>query len=109
MSAARLLHEGQTTLSGAPVTLPGEREARKLALSQAVGKALGFQPLSSCKDFDLCQSMEQINGFRDELQQKWANRAHQAIKAGNARELVAIQEEVRQWNREALHRQKLLA
>ena len=51
MQAYRLATEGQTTLRGRPINSPGQQGARTLDTSEAVGKALGFQPTSSAKSY----------------------------------------------------------
>lgn len=52
MQAWRLYSEGQTTMRGRPINSPGKEGARKLSGAEAVGKALGFQPVSSTKSYD---------------------------------------------------------
>ena len=51
MQAFRLATEGQTSLKGKPINSPGESGARKLSTAEAIGKAAGFQPVSSTKSY----------------------------------------------------------
>jgi hypothetical protein len=66
MSAYRLTIEGQTTVTGKPINVQGEQYPRKLTEIEAIGKALGFQPVSSIKAFEIYKSMEQLKRYRDE-------------------------------------------
>lgn len=63
MQAWRLYSEGQTTMRGRPINSPGKAGARKLSGAEAVGKALGFQPVSSTKSYDAYAA----NKRRDEV------------------------------------------
>jgi hypothetical protein len=75
MSAHRLATEGQTTLSGTPVNVPGEKRPRKLTSYEAVMKGVGFQPTSSTKAFEIYQTMEELKSYRDSKQTELANRS----------------------------------
>lgn len=102
LSAHRLATEGQTTVSGKPIAVPGEKEARKLTAGEAIAKGLGFQPLSSTKAFEMHRTLSEVKSYRDEKQEEWANKYVQAKRAGDLQTATAIKEEARQWNREAV-------
>lgn len=51
VQAWRLYSEGQTTLKGREINVPGREGARRLGAGEAAGKALGFQPVSSTKAY----------------------------------------------------------
>lgn len=102
MSAERLYREGQTTITGKPINVPGERFPRKLTEGEAIGKALGFQPVSSTKAFEIYKSLEQLKSYRDEKQSELANRYVAAMSEGDRKEMVAVRNEAREWNRAAV-------
>jgi len=102
MSAERLYREGQTTVTGKPVNVPGERFPRKLTEGEAIGKALGFQPVSSTKAFEIYKSLEQLKSYRDEKQAELANRYVAAMRQNDQKEMVAVRNEAREWNRAAV-------
>lgn len=66
MQAWRLYSEGQTTMRGRPINSPGKPGARKLSGAEAVGKALGFQPVSSTKSYDAYAASKRRDGVRSE-------------------------------------------
>lgn len=66
MQAWRLYTKGQTTMSGRPINMPGTPGARKLTSSEAVGKALGFQPLSSTKSYAAYSARKFDDSVRNE-------------------------------------------
>jgi|GEM_PF-3430329 len=102
MSAERLYREGQTTVTGKPINVPGEKFPRKLTEGEAVGKALGFQPVSSTKAFEIYKSLEQLKSYRDEKQSELANRYVAAMRQNDQKEMVAVRNEAREWNRAAV-------
>lgn len=63
MQAWRLYTEGQTTMKGRPINIPGEPGARKLTAGEAAGKFLGFQPLSNTKSY----AAYSADKWRDEI------------------------------------------
>jgi hypothetical protein len=59
-------------------------------------------PLSSTKAFEIHKSLEQLKSYRDEKQSKLANRYMAAYREGDRKEMVAVQNEAREWNRAAV-------
>lgn len=102
MSAVRLSTEGQTSISGKPINVPGERGPRKITEGEAIAKGLGFQPLSSTKAFDIYRTMEELKSYRDEKQAELANRYVAAQRKGDNKEMVRVRNEAREWNRNAV-------
>jgi hypothetical protein len=102
MSAYRLSTEGQTTITGKPINVPGELFPRKLTDSEAVMKSLGFQPVGSTKAFEIHKSLEQLKSYRDEKQSELANRYMAAFREGDQKEMVAVRREAMEWNRAAV-------
>lgn len=66
MQAWRLYSEGQTTMRGRPINSPGKPGARKLSGAEAVGKALGSQPVSSTKSYDAYAASKRRGEVRSE-------------------------------------------
>lgn len=102
MSAVRLSTEGQTTITGRPIAVPGERYPRKLTEGEAVLKGLGFQPVSSTKAFEMYRSLEELKSYRDEKQSELANRYVAAMRKDDNKEMVAARNEAMAWNRKAV-------
>ena len=102
LSSVRLATEGQTTVTGRSVNVPGEKGARKISGAEAIGKGLGFQPLSSSKAFDIYRSLEEVKSHRDQKQEELANRYISAERSRDGQEMVRIREEARLWNRQAV-------
>jgi hypothetical protein len=98
MTAWRLRTEGAYTVSGRPLALPGESEARKLTLPEAGAKAIGFQPLSSSKAWDIEEKIQDLSKFVAAKRSKWASRYANAMRLGNQKEMDAVRNEVEAWN-----------
>jgi len=98
MTAWRLRTEGAYTVSGRPLALPGESEARKLTLPEAGAKAIGFQPLSSLKAWDIEEKIQDLSKFVAAKRSKWASRYANAMRLGNQKEMDAVRNEVEAWN-----------
>ncbi len=98
VAAARLYGEGAYTISGQPLTLPGESEARRISLPEAIGKAAGLQPLSSSKAWDINEKIEDLTKFVAAKRAKWASRYANAQRDGNQKEMDAVRNEVEAWN-----------
>jgi N12 class adenine-specific DNA methylase len=102
MSAVRLSTEGQTTVTGKPINVPGEKFPRKLTEGEAVLKGFGFQPVSSTKAFEMHRSLEELKSYRDEKQNELANRYVAAFRKDDNKEMVAVRNETMAWNRKAV-------
>lgn len=98
LSAKRQYEEGTYTITGRPLALPGESEARKLTAAEAVAKAAGFQPLSSSKAWDIQEKVEDMTKFVAAKRAKWASRYANAQRDGNQKEMTAVRNEVEAWN-----------
>ncbi len=102
MSAVRLATEGQTTLSGTPINVPGEKGPRKLTTYEAIKKGLGFQTTNSSKAFEIYRTMEELKSYRDSKQTELANRYVAAYRDGDTKRMVRVREQAREWNRAAI-------
>ena len=98
LTAYRLATQGQHTISGKPINLPGEEGARKLKTWEAVGKSFGFQPLSAAKATDFNESIEALSDFVKDKKQSFANRYVNAMNAGDLKQMAKVRNEVDEWN-----------
>ncbi|WP_165079240.1 MULTISPECIES: PLxRFG domain-containing protein [unclassified Desulfovibrio] len=98
MQAWRLYSEGQTTMRGRPINSPGKEGARKLSGAEAVGKALGFQPVSSTKSYDAYAASKRRDEVRsaklDELT-VMALKTHDTGDPSGRRQAI---KEIEAWN-----------
>ena len=99
MVAHRLYKEGQYSISGKPINVPGEHGPRKITQIEAIGKSFGFQPVSSSKAWDQRQIFMDLKAFVDKRKQSFANRFMNARNEGNLAEVVKVKEEVSAWNK----------
>jgi len=96
--AARLYNQGQTTISGSPVNIPGKRGPRKLTLKEAIGKGAGFQPVSSTNSWELSQALGDFRQYKLRKQRDLANRIANARNAKDSAELKKLEGEWTAWN-----------
>lgn len=96
--AERLFNDGQTALSGKPLNLPGEKEARKLTLGEAAGKVLGFQPTSSTKAWEVYQGLERSKALRSSKQREIADRMVRAIRGRDGEAMTEAVADLTEWN-----------
>ncbi|WP_243546222.1 PLxRFG domain-containing protein [Pseudodesulfovibrio tunisiensis] len=100
MAGYRMWRDGQYTLSGRPINDPGQPGPRKLAGSEAIGKSLGFQPVSNRKSYDQYRSRQVKTQVRSEKAGELANRLVRAFRDHDRRKVHEIQAEWKAWNRE---------
>ena len=99
MQAWRLHTEGQTTMGGRPINSPGQRGARKLFGSEAVGKALGFQPVSSTKSYDAYAAGKHADQVRSDKIDELTVLALKSFDTGKPDGRIAMMQELRVWNK----------
>ena len=99
MQAWRLHTEGQTTMAGRPINSPGQRGARKLSGSEAVGKALGFQPVSSTKSYDAYAAGKHADQVRSDKIDELTVLALKTYDTGKPDGRIAMMQELRVWNK----------
>ena len=99
MQAWRLHTEGQTTMGGRPINSPGQRGARKLSGSEAVGKALGFQPVSSTKSYDAYAAGKHADQVRSDKIDELTVLALKSFDTGKPDGRIAMMQELRVWNK----------
>jgi predicted ABC-type ATPase len=99
IKAYRLYTEGQSTISGQPINMPGRLGAAKLTQKEAIGKAFGFQPVSSTKAWDLQQDLEDFRAYKLNEQHRLANKLANALRDQdkNARDTVLA--DWKNWNK----------
>lgn len=93
MKAIRLADEGMTTRSGKPIA-DGTGRPMKLSKSEAVAKALGFQPVRQSKAFDAHKGQSDVEAFRKNKQDELVTRY---LKAFRAKDMGAKEEVLRDW------------
>lgn len=93
MKAIRLADEGMTTHSGKPIA-DGTGRPMKLSKSEAVAKALGFQPVRQSKAFDAHKGQSDVEAFRKNKQDELVTRY---LKAFRAKDMAAKEEVLRDW------------
>ena len=96
MSAYRLFTEGQTTLKGRPI-MDG-MEPRKLTTSEAVGKLLGFQPVSSTKNYDRYRAGQHADLIRREKADEIATKIFRARQNNDAAAQAEARQAFQEWN-----------
>jgi hypothetical protein len=98
MSAWRLFDQGQYSISGKPINLPGEIGPRKITALEAVGKAFGFQPVSSTKARDATDALNDLKEFVETKKTEWANRYVNAYNKNDLEAMGRVRQEVADWN-----------
>lgn len=100
LSAQRLMTEGQTGKTGAPIIDKTTGKQNKLSTGEAIGKALGFQPVSSARSYDNYQAGQRAKEVRDDKLNELAMLFIKTLDGkGPQYRLKAIQE-MRKWNEE---------
>lgn len=99
MQAWRLHTEGQTTMAGRPINSPGQRGARKLSGSEAVGKALGVQPVSSTKSYEAYAAGKHADQVRSDKIDELTVLALKSFDTGKPDGRIAMMQELRVWNK----------
>ena len=98
MQAWRLMTEGQTTMSGRPVNNPGERGARKLTGGEALGKALGFQPVSSSKSYTAYAARQHATQVKDDMLDELTVLYLRSYDTGSPEGRLEARRRMRAWN-----------
>jgi len=98
MQAWRLYTQGQTTMSGRPINDPGTPGARKLSSSEAIGKALGFQPVSSTKSYDAYAASQHSKQVRDDKLDDLTAMALKTVDTGDPAGRKEMLKDLKDWN-----------
>ena len=98
MKAWRLATEGQKTLKGRDINDPGERGARRLSSGEALGKLLGFQPVSATRSYDAYAASRHSDGVRADKADEVATIMVKALDAGDSAEMVRARKVLKDWN-----------
>lgn len=98
MQAWRLMTEGQTAMSGRPINNPGEHGARKLTGAEAVGKALGFQPVSSTKSYAAYAARQHAEKVKGDMLDELAVLALRSHDTGTPDGKLEMRKRMRVWN-----------
>lgn len=100
--AVRLSTEGHRAASGQPINLPGEKGPRKLTRGETVGKALGFQPVSSSKAWEIQQNLNDFIAYRRRIQGGYAEALALAILKKDQAKVAEIRKKIQEWNKNQL-------
>lgn len=98
MQAWRLYSDGHTTMTGRPINDPGKRGARKLSGGEAMGKFLGFQPVSSAKSYDAYAADKHSSQVRSDKIDELTVMALKTVDTGNPAGRQEMSRELRAWN-----------
>jgi hypothetical protein len=98
LSALRLSSEGATALSGKPIARPGQTEPTKLTTREAIGKALGFQPISKTREFQLYRTLADLQTYKASKQTEWANELAVATRKHDTAKVREVNKELREYN-----------
>ena len=98
MQAWRLMTEGQTAMNGRPINNPGEHGARKLTGAEAVGKALGFQPVSSTKSYAAYAARQHAEKVKGDMLDELAVLALRSHDTGTPDGKLEMRKRMRVWN-----------
>lgn len=96
MRSYRLSTEGQKTMSGRDINEPGEKGARKLTQLEAVGKLLGFQPVSATKSYDRYSARQHADKVRSDKAGEFAAKMLKAREEGSSS--AEVRQDMREWN-----------
>ena len=99
LQAVRLHTVGQTTMSGRPINEPGEPGARRLSGAEAVGKALGFQPVSSTKSYAAYAARNHAEAVRGDMLDELTVLALKSYDTGEPAGKLEMRRKMREWNR----------
>jgi hypothetical protein len=99
MQAYRLATEGQTTVTGRPINDPGEPGARRISTGEAIGKALGFQPLSSTKSYEAYAARTHADRVRSDKIDELTVLALRTRDTGQPGGRIAMMKALAEWNR----------
>ncbi|MDK2956544.1 MAG: hypothetical protein PWQ57_2040 [Desulfovibrionales bacterium] len=102
MQAYRLYAEGQTAISGKPINEPGRPGPRKLDVGEAMGKALGFQPLSNTKAWDKHRARQVSQDIRSEALRSMAGRLIRAWRDGDQERAEEAIADLKAYNQQAM-------
>ncbi len=98
MQAWRLFTEGQTTMSGRPINTPGQQGARKLTEAESVGKALGFQPVSSTKSYEAYAAENHADMVRSQKIDELTVLSLKTFDTGDPAGRLAMRRKLQEWN-----------
>ena len=96
MRAYRLHTEGQKSMSGRSINDPGEKGARKITEAEAIGKLLGFQPVSATKAYDRYSASKHADEVRSDKASEFAARVLKAREEGKSS--ADVRADMQAWN-----------
>jgi proteasome lid subunit RPN8/RPN11 len=100
--AYRMASEGMVSRAGTAINLPGEAGPSKLSGYEAVIKALGFQPTSATKAWDIHKTLTDFMVYRDRVRNVMVMRYVEAYRAGDKEEMKRIKADILEWNQKMM-------
>jgi hypothetical protein len=101
MQAVRLYNEGATASTGRPIAAQGSKQQYRYTEGEAVGKALGFQPLSKTKAYQNKKAIDDIDSYRKTVQDRLLTRYVNAKRSGDQDALDSVLQDWRDHNARA--------
>lgn len=99
LKGVRLYNEGSTTISGKAIAEPGGGSGpRRLSGSEAIKKALGFQPTSAAKEWDIYNDIQNFIIYRRRAQSEFANRFAAAYHKKDQDAMDKVISDLNEWN-----------
>ena len=102
----RMATEGQRSITGKPINIPGKGDARKLSAMEALGKAAGFQPVSSTKAYDVYKKLEDFKAYRTGKVSGFANKLANALVGKDKKEFDRVAKNLAEWNKEQIQQRR---
>jgi hypothetical protein len=90
--------QGMRTITGAPITKPGETEPRVLEPHESLMQALGIRPAAKEKEWRASAEVQDIGKYKKEAQGRLASRYTNAIAEEQWDEAEGVLDEIMAWN-----------
>jgi hypothetical protein len=104
LGAYRMSTDGHLSLSGKPISEPGEFSPRKFSAGEAAAKALGFQPVESSKAWDKTNARQLSAKARADALAGMAGRFATAMRhGGDASDSI---QDLMEWNAKQMEKGK---
>lgn len=100
VTAYRLNREGQTGRTGAQIIDKKTGQQNRLSTTEAIGKALGFQPVSSSRSFDEYQAGQRAKEVRDDKRNELALLVIKTLDGKGPQYRQQAMREIKRWNEE---------
>jgi hypothetical protein len=102
----RLATEGQRSVTGKPINIPGKEGARKLTPMEAIGKAAGFQPVTNTKAYDVYKKIEDFQSYKSGKVSSFANKLANAAVKKDKKEFDKVAKNLAKWNKDQIRQRR---